>query len=189
MRKYEQKYKLVVIAAVEGLNESGIRKAKEEAHETMEADEEIRRSFTSSESIVEDILNEFKWRDLRINLNMDEVLETLIMNDEEQRLYKIHMAQAKIDYQLESAKDSIIQTSREVKDAAERIKREMEDVISLSEQVESKIDEAIHFLSEPWGGFSFNSIAPKVAKLDTLIKSYNTMKRILELQKELEQIQ
>ena len=94
-------------------------------------------------------------------------------------------AQAKLDYEVESTKDDIVLIAQNVRKHALRIKAELDDVIRMADQVLEHPEDSIHFTTDPWRGTSWGSIQTDIVKLDTTIRAYTKVKRIINLSNEI----
>ena len=95
-------------------------------------------------------------------------------------------AQAKLDYAVESTKDDIVMIAQEVRKHASRMIAELEEVIGMAEQVLERPEDSIHFMVDPWRGTSWGSLQTDIVKLDTTIKAYTKVKRIINLSSEIQ---
>ena len=94
-------------------------------------------------------------------------------------------AQAKLDFEVESTKDSIVMIAQNVRKHASRMIAELDDVVRMAEQVLERPEESIHFTVDPWRGTSWGSLQTDIVKLDTTIKAYTKVKRIINLSSEI----
>jgi len=93
--------------------------------------------------------------------------------------------QAKLEFEVESKVDGIQAAAQQVKEHALWIKRELEEVIRLADQVMEQTEDAIHFPVEPWRGSSWMGLPVEIVKLDTMLKAYRSAKRVIQLSNEL----
>ena len=91
----------------------------------------------------------------------------------------------KLAFEMEDKAYSIRTTAQQVKEHALRIKGELEEVIRLADQVMEQTEDAIHFPVEPWRGSSWMGLPVEIVKLDTMLKAYRSMKRVIQLSNEL----
>ena len=89
-----------------------------------------------------------------------------------------------IEGQLYNMKGSIISESRHLRSEVQKLISELKDVEELTNQVEEKIDDAIHFPTDIWRNHNWANICNGVAKLDAQIKSFHTLKNIIAIYEE-----
>jgi hypothetical protein len=109
----------------------------------------------------------------------------LLLDREEEAMTGKEQIQMKLSFEIESKKDTIQETAKLVKDYALMIQGELADVIRMADQVLEQTEEAINFPIEPWRGSSWNSLMAEIVKLDTAIRAYRQVKRVIWLSSEL----